>query len=389
MSNAVGDAAESIGSLLAPTVIRVADGIKFLAEGVGTLISRFKDFGKEVDILIEGPNLAKIQIDNFRESIKNLSVVEIEQMLNALNKQNSALTMVATATKSVMTMGTLQAESDQVQIEKAEILFERHKELISQQGLSKEMKTDLIDLQQREIDTTQEFINHLDSLTAKEKMSNEERLANRRQFSELMSQMFASDFDSQRLNLGKQITAFREAGVLEADIARFTAEQKKQIRVNEIEFQASSISQLIGGLGQLNEASAGSAKVNARLAQVQAIIDTYAGANKAFAQGGVFGFATGAAIIASGLANVLTISRNIGDLEKFNTGGIVPGTGNTDSVPALLTPGEVILNQAQQQNVAQGLGGGINIEINAPLVDETVIDTIIPAIQKAQKLNLA
>ena len=204
-----------------------------------------------------------------------------------------------------------------------------------------------------------------------------------------MSQMFASDFDSQRLNLGKQITAFREAGVLEADIARFTAEQKKQIRVNEIEFQASSISQLIGGLGQLNEASAGSAKVNARLAQVQAIIDTYAGANKAFAQGGVFGFATGAAIIASGLANVLTISRNIGDLEKFNTGGIVPGTGTTDSVPALLTPGEVILNQAQQENVAQGLGGGINIEINAPLVDETVIDTIIPAIQKAQKLNLA
>ena len=67
----------------------------------------------------------------------------------------------------------------------------------------------------------------------------------------------------------------------------------------------------------------------------------------------------------------------------------MPGQGNRDTVPALLTPGEVILNQAQQENVAQGLGGGINIEINAPLVDETVIDTIIPAIQKAQKLNLA
>ena len=390
MNNAVGDAAESIGSLLAPTVIKVADGIKFLAEGVGTVISRFKDFGKEVDaVLLEGTSLAKVQLDEFRESIKNLSSKEIEEMLNALNKQNSTMVMYTSTINDQILMNSQLAVSNEVQAEKAEILFERHKQLIEQQGLSKEMKTNLIDLQQREIDTTQEFINHLDSLTAKEKMSNEERLANRRQFSELMSQMFASDFDSQRLNLGKQITAFREAGVLEADIARFTAEQKKQIRVNEIEFQASSISQLIGGLGQLNEASAGSAKVNARLAQVQAIIDTYAGANKAFAQGGVFGFATGAAIIASGLANVLTISRNIGDLEKFNTGGIVPGTGTTDSVPALLTPGEVILNQAQQENVAQGLGGGINIEINAPLVDETVIDTIIPAIQKAQKLNLA
>ena len=390
MNNAVGDAAESIGSLLAPTVIKVADGIKFLAEGVGTVISRFKDFGKEVDaVLLEGTSLAKVQLDEFRESIKNLSSKEIEEMLNALNKQNSTMVMYTSTINDQILMNSQLAVSNEVQAEKAEILFERHKQLIEQQGLSKEMKTNLIDLQQREIDTTQEFINHLDSLTAKEKMSNEERLANRRQFSELMSQMFASDFDSQRLNLGKQITAFREAGVLEADIARFTAEQKKQIRLAEIEFQASSISQLIGGLGQLNEASAGSAKVNARLAQVQAIIDTYAGANKAFAQGGVFGFATGAAIIASGLANVLTISRNIGDLEKFNTGGIVPGTGTTDSVPALLTPGEVILNQAQQENVAQGLGGGINIEINAPLVDETVIDTIIPAIQKAQKLNLA
>ena len=74
---------------------------------------------------------------------------------------------------------------------------------------------------------------------------------------------------------------------------------------------------------------------------------------------------------------------------KFAEGGIVPGVGNSDPVPAMLTPGELILNQAQQENVAQGLGGGINIEINAPLVDETVIDTIIPAIQKAQKLNLA
>jgi hypothetical protein len=62
MNNAVGDAAESIGSLLAPTVIKVADGIKFLAEGVGTVISRFKDFGKEVDaVLLEGTSLAKVQ----------------------------------------------------------------------------------------------------------------------------------------------------------------------------------------------------------------------------------------------------------------------------------------------------------------------------------------
>ena len=32
---------------------------------------------------------------------------------------------------------------------------------------------------------------------------------------------------------------------------------------------------------------------------------------------------------------------------------------------------------------------GITVNISAPLVDETVIDTIIPAIEKAQRMNLA
>ena len=337
------------------------------------LINRFKDFGKEVDAVLIDEKTA--ELDSFRESIRNLSMDE----LVALNEQMAGAEgrMTATATQT----GFLN--------EKTLILKDTYDKLAEAQEKAKEGMVLIGEEASKLSLQREEEAFQIDFVKTKEQMSNEERLAIKQQFNQQMSEMFNSDFDMQRVMLGKQVTAFRQAGVLEADIARFTAEQKKQIRLAEIEFQASSISQLIGGLGQLNEASAGSAKVNARLAQVQAIIDTYAGANKAFAQGGVFGFATGAAIIASGLANVLTISRNIGDLEKFNTGGIVPGTGNTDSVPALLTPGEVILNQAQQENVAQGLGGGINIEINAPLVDETVIDTIIPAIQKAQKLNLA
>jgi hypothetical protein len=36
-----------------------------------------------------------------------------------------------------------------------------------------------------------------------------------------------------------------------------------------------------------------------------------------------------------------------------------------------------------------GPQGGITVNISAPLVDETVIDSILPAIEKAQRLNLA
>ena len=33
--------------------------------------------------------------------------------------------------------------------------------------------------------------------------------------------------------------------------------------------------------------------------------------------------------------------------------------------------------------------GGITLNITAPLVDEHILDTILPAIEKAQRLNLA
>ena len=73
---------------------------------------------------------------------------------------------------------------------------------------------------------------------------------------------------------------------------------------------------------------------------------------------------------------------------KFAQGGIVPGTGNQDTVPAMLTPGELILNQAQQDNLAGGMNN-ITINVTAPLVDETIIDTIIPAINNAVNNNTA
>ena len=62
----------------------------------------------------------------------------------------------------------------------------------------------------------------------------------------------------------------------------------------------------------------------------------------------------------------------IGSIFGFNKGGYVPGTGNRDTVPAMLTPGELVLTKKQQTMMG---GGVINIynTINAPLgVDENV-----------------
>ena len=62
--------------------------------------------------------------------------------------------------------------------------------------------------------------------------------------------------------------------------------------------------------------------------------------------------------------------------------------------PTLFMTGEgnkaerVSVTPLQGPNI-DGPQGGITLNISAPLVDETVIDSIIPAIQKAQRLNLA
>ena len=71
---------------------------------------------------------------------------------------------------------------------------------------------------------------------------------------------------------------------------------KKQNKLD----QAAAFGALAGALSSL-------AGDNKELAAASAIIDTYVGANKAFAQGGMLGYVGAAAVIASGLANVQKI----------------------------------------------------------------------------------
>jgi hypothetical protein len=100
--------------------------------------------------------------------------------------------------------------------------------------------------------------------------------------------------------------------------------------------QLEAFSGLAGALSSL----AGESK---ELAVGQAIIDTYVGANKAFAQGGTVGFVTAAAVIAAGLKNVQTIlSTPVGD------GGGGGSAGGTSQTPA-----------PQMMSGAFELGGGV------------------------------
>jgi len=78
-------------------------------------------------------------------------------------------------------------------------------------------------------------------------------------------------------------------------------------------------------------------------------------------------------------------------LTPFADGGIVQGDPSRgDSVPAILTPGEIILNASQQQGLLNNMGGvTVNIQGNMIGNEEFVRDTLIPEIDRTVNRGLA
>ena len=96
---------------------------------------------------------------------------------------------------------------------------------------------------------------------------------------------------------------------------------------------------------------------NKELAAASAIIDTYTGANKAFAQGGLLGFVSAAAIIAAGLGNVKKIysTKVPASSGGGGGGGSVPAVGSSiaASLPTQTNLSDVVssVNESNQEPV--------------------------------------
>jgi len=114
----------------------------------------------------------------------------------------------------------------------------------------------------------------------------------------------------------------RKSGMGTTAITKQYEKQKTDLVKANMNEQLEAFSGLAGALSAL-------AGDNKALAVASAVIDTYVGANKAFAQGGTLGFVTGAAVIAAGLNNVKTILAT--DVPSSGGGG---GGGSAPSTPA-------------------------------------------------------
>jgi hypothetical protein len=207
--------------------------------------------------------------------------------------------------------------------------------------------------------------------------------------------------EEQRLRLKNQSIALVQQGALLAKessdeaVKNATEQLELGIKIKKLDSEIivaklKHNAAFIGSLGDVAGEIKGGAKTAARLAQVAAMVDAYASYNKMVAQGGLFGIAPAAVALATGLANVLKISNSIGDF-----GSAQFGMDQIVSKPTLILTGEqnkrerVQVTPLQSPNLHGSSSGGVVVNINAPLVDETVRDSIMPSIQKALRSNAA
>jgi len=118
----------------------------------------------------------------------------------------------------------------------------------------------------------------------------------------------------------------------------------------------------------------------------QAIINTHEGYTEALSKNRL-GLA---ALIASlGAAQVAAIVAT--PAPKFAVGGSFITSGATPMIVGEQGAERVTIQPlaGQKRKAASGGGGNITINISAPLVDDTIVDVIIPKIKEATKLNLA
>ena len=180
-----------------------------------------------------------------------------------------------------------------------------------------------------------------------------------------------------------QLEKYQAMNVSKFQSDKLFTQQMLNLETAQRNSKAATVGSFLSLAKQASSENKNMGQVTKRLAQGEAIVSTYQAANKAFAQFGGFpgGVLPAAASVVIGLANVAEIEKT-----EFAEGGIVPGTGNRDTVPAMLTPGEVILNQAQQDNLVSNMGFTVNISGNVIGNEEFVRETLIPEIQRGISL---
>ncbi len=156
----------------------------------------------------------------------------------------------------------------------------------------------------------------------------------------------------------------------ENELKKFQAEADANEKKRDKEIADAKVAAVTGALGAIAGLVGTNSKFGKAIAITQAIIDTYAGANKALAQGGIFGFIGAASVIATGLANV----RNITSTKEPAPPAFATGGGGTASVPAAVStpPAFNVVGATETSQLAQTIATAQQKPVRAYVVSTDI-----------------
>ena len=344
--------------------IAFSDFFKFIQSNIGTVIGYFKnifedpigameDFARTmIDRVVESFNSLFESIGLVASAILKLFKRDFKGALEDIKEAGKELVDVVTGvdgsvdkiTKVVKKGVSALSEYAQTTFEAAvaQTEFDKavNKSASSLEALNIEFEKQA-EKQQRIIDSERtSFEDKKAALAELTNLTNENNAANEKAQQLLVDQAQAqfNKNGNDENAIALQIEKNKLAGIEAANIKKITAlsDKDRDITEKNTEAKLAAFSSLAGSLSSL-------AGDNKELAAAGAIIDTYAGANKAFAQGGVAGFATGAAIVAAGLAN----------LQKIYATDVGDGGGGGGTITAAATPAPQMMSGAFE------LSGGV------------------------------
>ena len=437
MKNAIGDTGEVLGRLFQPVVESSAKSLKTFAEDFGGTLEAIekidfaktgRNFLKSTDAIMTAiKDLISITFDflpdyfkfalskilpvaktiffSFIDGVKEVALIVFEPLVIAINHVGQRIKQGFTVIINGL-IGGLNTLIEKVNIVGTKLGFDE----IPEVNLLDSVQVDpLLDKLKEakiskfiipdggDIDTTQEFLDasaeimntyfeQIKVMKEEEKEKDlQDHINNEEEKDKATKNRIRKLTEAEKKSLSLMKKQF-EAGV---GFANSLDAHKKQLRDNQMnaEIQAvlksqmteeqkeSAIANIKEKFKQQEIASARKMKV---IRKAEAIMNTAVAVTKVITNP-----ILAALVAAKGAVEIATI-----EAQQFADGGVVRGNPSQgDVVPVMATAGELILNQAQQDNLASGMGG-VTINIGGNIIGEEsfVRDTLIPEIEKARTL---
>lgn len=355
---------------------RGADKLSQAMEGIGAvvdvLIDRFSTFGEGIFAIFSGDFAKGIDIlkgtfkglgQEIREEAK--AAIELEKAFQALQDREIAMIetraerrasiealrlVAADETKDLAARANALKEAmdleKQLADEEIEIAKERARIIKERNALGESTREDIqaeAEANARVIELNAQRDTRLKELVATYNSLNkqhQEQIRLLREEESAQVSLNAKTIDSKKFAVDNELQMHQMLRTNMAMIDQQYANQADQIRKDSLkktrEQKMAELSIVAGTLGSLSQLAGENAQAGKALSAAEAIINTYTGATKALAQGGIFGAVAAAGVVASGIASVRQIYATP---VPTPSGGSVSGGGARPQISApAITP---------------------------------------------------